>query len=125
MNAQGADSIIRSDFDIELDGEKIFGSELISDTLTGNWRNGPYPGHGGTLAESDIISFDFLVAPGATVEVGLDYTLEDFGYGVADGSVTGSGSYFLSLDNIVAIPEPTTLSLLALSGLTLLLWRRQ
>ena len=110
VEALGPDAGLRSDFDLELDGVRIFNSELISDTLLGNQIDEQAaPGFGGLLTAANTIQFTFDLNPGAIVEVGLDHTLETPLF--FDGEVFGEANYFLSVDDVFAsavMPEPTT-----------------
>ncbi len=112
VTATGPDAVIRSDLDLEIDGFREFNTELISDTFNENANviDGEIVGDdGGTLSRSGQFSFSIIVDPDDSWTVGLDYTMEtldivgfDF-YG--DGETAGEASYYLSLDNIVAVPE--------------------
>lgn len=112
VSALGPDAVIRSDLDLEIDGTRTFNTELITDTfnIAANVVDGDLIGTtGGTLTRSGEHSFSIVVDPGDTRTVGLDYTLETldiFGNDFyLDGETSGVASYYLSLDNVVAIPE--------------------
>ncbi|MEM6690752.1 MAG: PEP-CTERM sorting domain-containing protein [Planctomycetota bacterium] len=126
VDATGADAAVRSDFDVGLDGVRLFNSELISDTVDGNVIDEvELVGEaGGRLEASGVFEFDFVLSPGETQGVFLDFTQEgrpDF----ADGQVDSVASYFLSIDNVVAIPEPSSVAMLSMGGLMIVQRRRR
>ncbi len=112
VTATGPDAVIRSDLDLEIDGFREFNTELISDTFNENANviDGEIVGDdGGTLSRSGEFSFSIIVDPDDFRTVGLDYTMETLdieGFTFYRRGITaGEASYYLSLDNIVAVPE--------------------
>jgi len=123
--ARGPDAGIRSDLDLELNGREIFTSELISDTVTGNFRNRPVRGFGGLLRERGVHQFSFVLSPFQFASVGVDYTLEGPPiFGMADGYAEGHGRFFLSIDNVTQVPEPSLPIGAILLGMGCIRWRR-
>lgn len=126
VNAAGPDAVVRSDLDLEIDGTRTFNTELISDTFNddANVIDGEIVGDGGgTLSRSGTHTFSVIVDPGDTTEIGIDYTLETldiFGNNFyLAGTTTATGTYYLSLDNVVAVPEPGAFLRFGLLGLAL------
>ncbi|MEM9367404.1 MAG: hypothetical protein AAGD07_15545 [Planctomycetota bacterium] len=114
VQASGPDAGIRSDFDLTVNSTKVFGSELVSDTMTGDFFNGPLASTGALLEDDGIFQFSMVLSPGQISTVGLDHTIEGPASGFKSGTVTGNATYFLSLDNVTAVPEPSSVLLGAL-----------
>ncbi len=114
VSAAGSNSFIISDLELKRDGGALIDRELISDTdpLFGNQKNGnPFPGAGGTVSDSGLFSFSFTLAPSTQTGITLDYTMFGRVLNAGDGPITGTASHFLSVDNVVAVPEPSSLLL--------------
>ena len=126
VESTGDDAGLRSDLDLELDGERVFNSELISDTIFGNIVDEvPVAGSGGLLSASGTHQFSFLLDPGQFSRLSLDYTMESADYPfISDGQTVGSASYFISIDNVVAVPEPVGITVFGL-GLVAFGFRRR
>lgn len=117
-------AMMDSDLDLTIDTAvpQVFESEIRSDTDFGNEENdSPIAGFGGYVERSGIVPFSFTLAPGQTIEVDMDYTLRAEIYecicGGGDGFVesgifdvndnfVSDNRFFLSVDNVVAVPEP-------------------
>ncbi|MEM6690751.1 MAG: hypothetical protein AAF664_15050 [Planctomycetota bacterium] len=110
VNTSGPDASVRSDFDVGLDDTRLFNSELISDSEGNVVDEVDLVGQFGGLLQADgVFQFNFLLSPGETREVFLDYTQESRDF--SNGQASGEASYFLSIDNITAVPEPGSLAL--------------
>ena len=126
VNAGGADHFVESDLEIEMNGIQLFEAEIISDTFVGNSINKvSAPGFGGLVEDDGVFTDSVTVAPGNTVNIGLDYTGNADAF-APDGTGAATADIFLSLDNIVVvIPEPNTLSLVVLGLATTKLFRKK
>lgn len=118
VEATGSMGYVISDLELKQGHSDLLDREIISDTWLGNEKNGgAFPGFGGEVDDSGLFQFNFTLAPLTQTWVVLDHTLE--GLIVPDGdSLTGTASYFLSIDNVTAVPEPSAFLLfgLLLSG---------
>ncbi len=119
-----AGAMMDSDLDLTIHTAvpQVFESEIRSDTDFGNEENDlPIAGFGGYLERSGILPFSFTLAPSQTIEVDIDYTLRAEIYECVCGGGAGlvesgifdvndnfvsDNRFFLSVDNIVAVPEP-------------------
>lgn len=104
-------SYVRSDLELDLNGESLFDSEIES--------------YRGRRSDSDagVFTFSFLLAPGDVAEMELDYTFEGYAdkYNAYAG---GESSYFLSIDNVQqVVPEPASIGMFSAVFLVLGLTR--
>ena len=133
-----ARAFIDSDLDVVIAPgtamEQVFESEIRSDTTAdGNMLNdNPIAGMGGPVSQAGKGPFSFTAPPSQSVDVRMDYTLRGrvFKAGAArvpgiasafggildnEGVPTGAPNrFFLSLDNVTAVPEPNAFLFLAL-----------
>ncbi len=118
-NADGADAAADSEFTI-LDTSlvELFFTDLLSDTLNGDAKNGDDPlTFGDALTDSGTPTFDITFAPGATETLDGTLVIEAF---VPDGTAAVDFSAFLSIEAVVndttpepepQVPEPATMLL--------------
>lgn len=123
VTADGFDGFVRSDIEVNQDGSRRVVSEIISDVFFGNEINEVFTGDfGGNVTAQGVVDFDVRVGTGETVELDIDFTLEnDFALGLTSGDAT----YFLSVNNIQAIPEPHLALMSALPLLAVATRRRR
>lgn len=116
VSASGAATYVRSDIEVNREGDALFAREIFSDTLLGNTINGlDAPGFGGVVSDSGIVQYDFVLLPGGVTAFDLDFTTDN-DWLVDDADTMSQSSYFFSIDNIQAVPEPGSLALLTLAS---------
>ena len=128
-DADGDEAFANSDLELLIDDTEVFEAEIWSDTLFGDELNDVLTGgFGANVSDSGVFQTSFVIAPGQTRTLGLDHTWAGLALDV-DGSAASSlsASYFLSLDDIIATPEPGTFGLLgaALAVLAFVRFRRR
>ena len=124
--AFGPDAYVESDLEIWVRRNEVFEAEVISDTLFGNSiNNSPEPDSGGVVRDSGIYSLSLILEPGESTSIGFDWTGEAAGIDIGNRRNRGRAAGFLSLDNIVVIPEPSgPATLLGLMALGLVMRKR-
>ncbi|HBE71644.1 MAG TPA: hypothetical protein DDW52_26170 [Planctomycetaceae bacterium] len=120
----GTASYVRSDIELNREGSAILANEIVSDTLVSNEKGGVETGDkGGTVTDSGEMLYTFTLAPGESTAFDIDYTSENF-FIPPDGNVTSSANYFLSIDNITAVPEPAS-GVVGFLGMVVVLLKRR
>jgi hypothetical protein len=132
VDSDGTDAYAESAFTVDEPGPvEVFFSEILSDTVNGDQKDGVPLGTFGALVED--MGIDFLtinLAPGASTTLAGALTLEG-GVFLDPGSAGGNFSFSLTIDGVdnvtptdPTIPIPGTLLLLG-GGLAVLTWRRR
>ncbi len=117
VEATGFDAVAESDLELDLNGSSIRDAVVVSDTFYGNEIDDTFTGgFGGTVSDSGVFAFDFVLGPGDTATMEIDYSLEGATF-FPGSSASGSITYLLSIDNVVAVPEPAVAVLAGVGGL--------
>lgn len=125
VNATGTEAFGSSAYSLSLDGSNLLDVNVISDTIFGNVLNGqPVAGTGGEVSELDVFTFQFELAPGMSRTILIDYMFEGVSAS-ADATVTGFAASFLSIDNVSAIPEPSSTAAMMMIGMWCLSRRKR
>jgi len=137
VDSGGADAFVHSVYDIRNPSNtEVFFTELITDTVNGNTKNGVSDVTLGGLVEDIGISFfDVVIDPGQSLTYIGAYTLwNNSGVYSRTGSASADFSAFLSVDAItnltnppITVPEPSTMLLfgVGLFGVFVLRQRKQ
>ncbi|GAB5402845.1 MAG: hypothetical protein Aurels2KO_10760 [Aureliella sp.] len=116
VSTTGSDTGVRSDIEVNRDGNALIAREIMSDTFVGNNVNGvDVAGFGGVVSDSGLVVYEFVLPSGGSTAFDLDFTTEN-GLVVDDAITSSQSSYFFSIDNVQAVPEPGCLLLLSLTA---------
>lgn len=120
VTADGADAFADSESRLLEDGNEIYFSDLISDTLNGNFHNGIATGaSGGSISDAGTHLFSFTLNPMATISLELDWTAWGGDFGSDGSALQLDKSLKIKSTNVASnpstpIPEPDALVLLVI-----------
>jgi len=117
VDADGADAYSDSELSIQTPpGSEVIFTDLISDTLFGDQVGGILTGTSGDpQSESGMVNFSLTLAPSASQDISVFYTLRGGSFEATSSSVA-EFSTFLEIQSITnvsqppnVVPEPSTL----------------
>ena len=122
VDASGADAYTDSEFTLDRrlstvppPGTEEFFTDLVTDTVFGNTVGGnPVPGLGGPLSENGTDTLVLTLNPGETYIIEGDWTMAGGAFFDSAGSAASLENFSVMVTIQDVIPEPATLSLLAL-----------
>ncbi len=127
VDSSGDDAYADSEFTLDDDdGAEVFFTQLVTDTVNGDEKNGtPQGSFGAALTDAGTWTYALTLAPGASFSWTGDYTVEGGAY--TSGDLADSFfDVFVEIELGPAIPEPGTFILLGLglAGVALAMRRR-
>jgi hypothetical protein len=133
VDSTGDDAYTDSEFTLDqrlstepLPGTEEFFSALITDTVNGNEVGGnPVAGLGGPLSETGTDTLVLTLNPGETYIVDGDWTLAGGAFFNPGESAASLEGFSVAMTVQDVIPEPATLTILAVSGLAIAVRRRR
>jgi hypothetical protein len=134
VNASGADAYVHSEFDVRDPGNvELFFTDVTSDTVFGNQKNGVPGGPGGIVSDTGNFFFDVTIDPSQLLTYTSMSTLfNNSGVYSSTGNASADFSAFLSVDSVTdltrqppAVPEPGTMALLCVGLFGIVVTRRR